>query len=248
MSKPLPLSDFRALRHILEEHEYAYGGEEVPPSDLIEPSVWDHITHLSDDIAIKISNHHGSELKLLNTLASDWSESVGDELASDNLFAGMLDAADCFQCATLGFLHGYYRSSLSNLRSALELVMIGAYGNLRPKDPDYLRWSKGSADLTFPNCRRRLHKVVPKPIAWFVKQGSWPEQLYYDLCRYTHSRPDASDGSLGESNGPVYNGRAIRLTFQAHLSVYGVCYLLAKLDRPKIRIPKSSSMLFTSTG
>jgi len=90
VTKPLPLSDFRAIRHVLEEHEYASGGEEVPPTDLVEHSVWDHIT----------------------------------------------------------FLHGYYRSSLSNLRSALELVTIGAFGNLRPKDPVYLRWSKGDADLS----------------------------------------------------------------------------------------------------
>ncbi len=85
MTKPLPLSDFRAVRHILEEHEYAYGGEEVPPTDLVEPSVWDHITHLPDDIAIRISNHHGSQLKLLNTLSSDWMKSVGDPLKPDNL-------------------------------------------------------------------------------------------------------------------------------------------------------------------
>jgi hypothetical protein len=218
----------------------------VPPSDLIEPSVWDHITHLPDDIAVRISNHHGSALKLLNSLSSDWMESVGDPLKPDKHFAGMLDAGDCFQCATFDFLHGYYRSALSNLRSALELVTIGAYGNLKPKDPDYLRWSKGGGDLTFPNSRGRLRKVVPKPIAWFVKQQSWPEQLYYDLCRYTHSRPDASDGSLWESNGPVYNSRAVQITFKAHLSVYGVCYLLAKLGRPEIQIPKDSRMLFTS--
>jgi len=246
VSKPLPLSDFRAVRHILEEHEYAYGGEEVTPSDLVGPDVWDHLMHLPDDIAVKISNHHGSELKLLNTLSSDWIESIGDPEAPDKLFAGMLDAADCFQCATFDFLHGYYRSSLSNLRSALELVLIGAYGNLRPTDPIYLRWSKGGSDLTFPNCRSRLHKTVPRLIAWFIKQRSWSERLYYELCRYTHSRPDASDGSLWESNGPVYNSRAIKITFEAHLSVYGVCYLLAKLGRPKIQIPENSKMLFTS--
>jgi hypothetical protein len=78
VTKPLPLSDFRAVRHILEEHEYASGGEEVPSSDLIEPSVWDHITHLPDDIAVRISNDHRSELKLLNTLSSDWTRSVGE--------------------------------------------------------------------------------------------------------------------------------------------------------------------------
>ncbi|MFI5021643.1 MAG: hypothetical protein ACHQRJ_08325 [Alphaproteobacteria bacterium] len=125
MSKPLPLSDFRAVRHVLEEHEYATGGKNVPPSNLIERDIWDGIMHLPDDVAIKISNHQGTKLRLLYSLWGDWIEAVGDPSHPDNLFGGMLDAADCFQCTTFDFLHGFYRSALANLRSALELVMIG---------------------------------------------------------------------------------------------------------------------------
>jgi hypothetical protein len=29
MTKPVPLSDFRVQRHVLEDHEYATGGEEI---------------------------------------------------------------------------------------------------------------------------------------------------------------------------------------------------------------------------
>jgi hypothetical protein len=47
----------------------------------------------------------------------------------------MLDAADCFQCANFNFLHGCYRAAIAELRVALELVMIGAYGSLNPSDP-----------------------------------------------------------------------------------------------------------------
>ena len=188
---------------------------------------------------MRISNHHGSRLKLLHLFRRDWGRATGNPLKPDNLFDGMLDAGDCFQCATFNFLHGYYRSALSDLRSALELVTIGAFGNVRPDDPVYLRWRAGSADLAFPSCRKRLQRAVAgAPLAWFLKAGAWPEQVYYDLCRYTHSRPDAGDGSLWESNGPVYNGRAIRLTFEMTLCVYAISYLLAKIGRPSLVIPK----------
>ncbi len=245
MTKPVPLSDFRACRHMLEEHEYAMGGEEIAPTDLIDRSVWDGITHLPDDIAMRISNHHGSQLKLLHLLRGDWGDATGNPLKPDNLFDGMLDAGDCFQCATFKFLHGYYRSALLDLRSALELVAIGAFGNVRPDDPVYLRWRTGNADLAFPSCRKRLQRAVAgAPLAWFLKAGAWPEQVYYDLCRYTHSRPDASDGSLWESNGPVYNGRAIRMTFEMTLCVYAISYLLAKIGRPSLVVPKESLIVF----
>jgi hypothetical protein len=75
----------------------------------------------------------------------DLLEAIGDE--QDELFAGMLDAVDCFQASTFDSLHGYYRSALSNLRSALELVAIGSLGNLSPNDSDYLRWKKQNVPL-----------------------------------------------------------------------------------------------------
>jgi hypothetical protein len=41
MSKKLPLTDFRAVRHKIEPHEFAMcEGQDVPPSDLVEPEVW----------------------------------------------------------------------------------------------------------------------------------------------------------------------------------------------------------------
>jgi hypothetical protein len=89
--------------------------------------------HLPDDVAITTSNHHGSQLSDLYTLWGGWVEAIGDR--EDELFAAMLDAADCFQSSTFDSLHGYCRSALSNLRSALELVAIGTLGNLSPNDP-----------------------------------------------------------------------------------------------------------------
>jgi len=96
--------------------------------------------HLPDDVAIRTSDHHGSQLATLGSLWGDWLEAMGNQ--HDELFARMLDAADCFQASTFDSLHGYYRSALSNLRSGIELVAIGSLGNLTPNDRDYLRWKK----------------------------------------------------------------------------------------------------------
>ncbi|MDE2284469.1 MAG: hypothetical protein KGK33_07630, partial [Hyphomicrobiales bacterium] len=66
MSKKLALSDFRALRCKLEPHEFAISeGQDVPPSDLVEPNVWEGIIHLPEDVSIRISDHNGARLKLL---------------------------------------------------------------------------------------------------------------------------------------------------------------------------------------
>jgi hypothetical protein len=157
----------------------------------------------------------------------------------------MRDAVDCFQCATFNFLHGFYRGALAELRTALELVTIGTYGNLNPTDKDYLAWKTGKSDLNFPRCRRRLVGNLTKAQAkWMFEDGAFLATSYRALCNYAHSRPDASDGALWQSNGPVYNNEAIRLTFFTTLSVFAICYLLIRIARPAFSMPEDSEILF----
>jgi hypothetical protein len=68
--------------------------------------------------------------------------------------------------------------------------------------------------------------------------------VYQALCNYTHSRSDASDGTLWQSNGPVYNNEAIRLTFATTLDVYAICCLLVRLARHDFGMPEDSDILF----
>jgi hypothetical protein len=44
---------------------------------------------------------------------------------------------------------GYYRAAMAELRVALELVMIGAYRNLKP--PDYVLWKNSGSELLPPD-------------------------------------------------------------------------------------------------
>lgn len=93
MVKRLPLTDFRAVRLILEPDDFALGEEvpEPPPSDLIDKEVWDSLTTLPGDVAIKTSDHNGKRLSTLNTLSGIWIEAIGDPSKMDNLFGCMLD-------------------------------------------------------------------------------------------------------------------------------------------------------------
>ena len=236
------------MRTLLPDEAFALvNGPRPGPTDLVAGDVWNGIMHLPDDVAITTSNHHGSQLAFLYSLWGDWLEAMGDE--HDELFTGMLDAADCFQSSTFDSLHGYYRSALANLRSAVELVAIGALGNLSSNDEVYLRWKKNEGDLAFPSCRKRLNGAVKEPVRTLLfKQNGWMEGLYYKLCGYAHSRPDSSVGEMWRSNGPIYVGAAFSLVFELQASTYAACYVLTKVGRPGFALPEASEFLFKTPG
>ena len=70
------------------------------------------------------------------------------------------------------------------------------------------------------------------------------EDLYYDLCAYAHSRPDATDGAIWESNGPVYAAAAFIRVYGRQLATYAACFHMVKVGRPAFALPKSSEFIF----
>jgi hypothetical protein len=247
MAKRRLFTDFRATRALLPDEAFALvSGKRPEPTDLVAEDVWNGIMHLPDDVAITTSSHHGSQLAALYSLWGDWLKAMGDE--HDELFIGMLDAADCFQASTFDSLHGYYRSAMANLRSAVELVAIGSLGNLSPNDRDYLRWKKQNVgSLPFATVIRKLRGVTKTPLSPLIfKPNGWVEALYNELCAYTHSRPDSTDGEMWRSNGPIYVTAAFNLVFKLQASTYATCYVLAKVGRPHLVLPSDSKFLFTT--
>jgi hypothetical protein len=247
MAKKLPLTDFRAVRGKLEPHEFANPeGQDVSPSDLVDPDVWNGIMHLPEDVSIRVSDHQGLRLRLMHQLWGDWIEAIGNPDKPDEMFNCLSEAADCLQGATFNFLHGFYRIALAELRTTLELAMIGTYGNLYPTDSGYLEWKAGEAEMFgFTRCRKRLLGSLKKGQAkWLFEDDAPLAVTYQKLCCYTHARPDAGYGMLWESNGPVYNNKALRLTFFTSLSVHALCYLLIRLGRPSFDMPEGSEILF----
>ena len=134
MAKKQPPLDFRGVRRKLPPEVFAIGeGVDVDPTDLVDEKTCAGIIHLPDDVAIRVPDHNGTRLELLYTLWGDWITAIGDpDDEHDELYGCMLDATSALQCTNFLFLHGFYRSAIAELRVALELVMIGAYGNLKP--------------------------------------------------------------------------------------------------------------------
>jgi len=98
-------------------------------------------------------------MALLYTLWADWIQ-VFEYDDRDELTDAMLDAGDCFQASVFDSLHGFYRSSISNLRSVIDVVAVGTLGKLSPKDDAYQKWTEGKSgsSLNFLNLRSRLSK------------------------------------------------------------------------------------------
>jgi hypothetical protein len=243
MAKRKSVKDFRSTRELLPDEVFmCVTRNRSRPTDLIRKRVWRGIMHLPDDVALTTSNHHGKLLRILYTLWGAWFEAMGED--QDALYGAMLDAADCFQSSTFDALHGYYRSALSNLRAALDLVAIGTVGNVTPDDPVYAKWKVGNARVVFP--RSQLRRLTKEPISSLLfKQGGWIDNLYDELSGYTHSRPDASDGTMWESNGPVYSTLAFRKVFGSQIATYAACYHMVKVGRPKFVLPKQSEVIFS---
>jgi hypothetical protein len=247
MVSQIPLSGFRAVRHRLDADDFALSeGPDPAPTHLIDEETWSHLTHLTDDVAIRTSDHNGHRLKLLSDLWGDWVTSMrNDPEPPDELFGCMLDAADALQCANFLFLHGYYRAAFAELRVALELVMIGAYGNLNPDDPKYVAWKTNGSELGFTSFRKKMHGMLRgDQCKWLLANEEFPDKTFRQLCNFTHSRPDSSDGALWQSNGPIYAHEAAMLTFSTSLSVYAICYLLVRVARPRFVLPSDSRILF----
>ena len=202
--------------------------------------------HLADHAALMTSEHHGTELALLYTLWADWIQ-VFEYDDRDDLTDAMLDAGDCFQATVFDSLHGFYRSSLSNLRSVIDVVAVGTLGKLSPKDDAYQKWTEGKSgsSLNFLNLRSRLSKVCVKPEERALfKQDGWISALYEELCSFVHARPNSTDGAIWRSNGPIYVPAGFHTAVSLLTATYATAYLFCKIARPDLHMPATSKFIF----
>jgi hypothetical protein len=246
MPKLLPLTDFRAVRTVLEPDDFAGGDGEPdpPPSDQVSQETWSGITGLPDDVAIRTSDHNGKALGEAYWLWGRWIRAIGE--TQDALFVPMLDAGDDLQTSIFDALHGYYRAGFSALRNVLELMTIGTCGCLQ-HNQRYAEWRNGSEEFKFDVACNQLRsepllrafntrmRDAGRQSLWDAKDGALPggyaRRLYKEMCNYAHSRPGFTDGDLRKSNGPIYVGRVFWDWYYAYLRTVSLCAILICLAR-----------------
>jgi hypothetical protein len=253
MPKLLPTTDFRARRVILVDSDFAHVTKTADrPTDLIDRQTWESIVVLPDDVAVRTSTYHGITLAQLHDLWTAWIESVGD--VQDCLFDVMLDAGDDFQAATYNALTGFYRFSMSGLRSALELVTIGVWAQVSGKNQEFQKWRGGKEPISFgkacdglitaADALQRHVKNTVKDTLFDQKsptsEGGFVRRIYSGVSEFSHSRPGYADGDMRRSNGPIYIRSVFKHVAWTQFETLGLCFVLVLLARPKLRLPKSA--------
>ena len=257
MPKRLPDSDFRSRRIVLTRGDFALAPEpDRPPSDLVDKATWNSIMTLPDDVAIRTSNCHGTTLKQIHDLWGAWVECFGE--VQDCLFPAMLDAGDDFQSAAYNALTGFYRLSISALRSALELTTIGTWAQVCGKTVEFDAWQAGQSTLSFGQACDGLIAAA-RPIEEQIKaiandslfdqkttssEGGLARRIFDGISNFTHARPGYTDAHMRSSNGPIYVQSVFSHVSWIHFETMGLCFVLLLLARPKSAIPRPALDLF----
>jgi len=257
MTKRMPLDDFRAVRIVLEEDDYASpsGIPEPPPTNLIPEDTWRSITVLPDEVAVKTSNRHGTLLNILNQLAGTWSVCVGDSEHPDSVGLAMIEMINEPDASLYNMLVGFYRQAIDSLRCILDSVSIGAYCQLTAQSNLIQRWLDGNEEVVFNTAAsglyaasetRQLHEHLVRAVHFgFIDQanrpqaypGGWVRQLYQNLSKYSHGRPLYNNPSFWQSNGPIYVGRPVAIVTGLFIETFVASYIIVKLCRPDFELP-----------
>jgi hypothetical protein len=257
MPKLLPPSDFRARRTVLTRNDFAYAPKPLQtPTDVIAKPTWDGIVVLPDDVAVRTSNYHGTALAQLHDLWGVWVECFGN--VQDFMLPVMLDAGDDFQAATYSALTGFYRLSVAALRSALELVTIGAWAQVSEKASEFRMWRAGEMAILFGQACDGLigsalaldaHVRTATNDTLFEQktsssEGGFARRIFSGLSEFSHSRPGYADADMRRSNGPIYVGSAFNHVAWLQFETLGLCFTLVLLARPKQLLPNPAVELF----
>ncbi len=219
MSRLLPLRDFRARRKVLVRSDFAYAPKPPRrPSDRIEPKTWHHLMTLGDDVAIRTSNHHGTELRQFRELTGAWIESVDMHTNSRLIYPVMLDAFDDLKAAIFNALFGWYRFSIAGLRNVLELMAIGRWADVCGERQKFTDWQNGKTTLSLGQACDGLVSAVTRLESHLKNavgdnlfsqktansDGGFLRRAFSWISEYSHSRPGHTHGHMWESNGPIY--------------------------------------------
>ena len=248
--------DFRSYRAKLSPDCFlmAPEGPNPPPEDLIEKETWGHLIWLTDDVSLRTSDNHGSELKIMYELYGSLIDQL--EVEGDVFWELLLDIADEFQASLFNLLCGFYRVSLSCLRSALEISTYALYFQVTRQYEEFKTWIKGKYDddrfrniRSFGNLCDQLDKLknfesiqthLNSMYGFTLFNQKTPRrapgitrQLHSHLSKFVHSRPQHTHGDLWKSTGPVYVPISFVKGATCYLETFMLVYVFIKLARPE---------------
>jgi len=213
MPEPLPLDEFRAVRIVLTDDDFALvtEGPARPPRDLIDSETWNSIVTLPDDVSVRTSNRYGKLLRAMDRCWDAWIDSLA--MRGDPIETAILDAADEFHAATYTSLHGFYRQAFGCLRNALETIAIATFCQVTGQRQLFTEREAGETRIEFgracdglvnasrlANLRMRLQQELGDSIFDQRKgtsdKGGWARRLFSDLSEYEHSRPQFRNADM----------------------------------------------------
>jgi hypothetical protein len=156
------------------------------------------------------------------------------------------------KASTYNALTGYYRFSMSGLRSALELVTIGAWAQVCGKNQEFQRWRAGKESISFGRACDGLMtatSALQQNLRDSVKdtlfdqktpacEGGFTRRIYSGVSEFSHSRPGYADSDMRKSNGPIYVASAFRHVAWTQFETFGLCFVMVLLARRKMELPK----------
>lgn len=251
--KPLPPSDFRSRRLMLDDDDFAISpGKYEGPIDLVDQSTWNSMVSLPDDVSIRTSDMFGSRMRQVWRLWDMWNRVVGalDDLG-DYRASGIAaaDASDELQAAAHCALVGYYRVAFSCLRNVLEQITVASQLDMShgcDSMQDFDAWRVGDERINFGWAADRLPKnprvaalesnlkAAVNDTLFAQRPKGFARRLFAGLSKYTHGAADFNDWYFRRSNGPVFVPEAFQKWSTIMFKTYLICLHELKLVYPKL--------------
>lgn len=239
--KPLPTSDFRAKRRMLEDSDFAVApGKYSGPTDLIQEDTWRSITSLPDDVSIRTSDKYGSQMEQMWEHWGTWGrvglavQALSDDPSGSPTAVAICDATDAFQAATYCALVGFYRVAFSCLRNVLEQMTVGARLAISSDTKSFADWRSGEDRIKFgwaadtltasPDVlalEQHLRASTGDSLFSQAPKG-FARRLFVQLSKYTHGAAGFADADSRESNGPIFVPQTFIAWCVAALKTYAI--------------------------
>ena len=250
--------DFRSIREKLPPESFFIhpDGPNPPPKDLIDQKTWDEINWLTDDVSLRTSDNHGTEIQILFGL---WEALIGQlNIKEDAMSNFILDISDEFQASLFNLIIGYYRVSASCLRNALEISIYALYFQFSDQQDKIDVWYENPENKEFNKIKgfgnvcnqlnnvkffKELNNAIEEEFGFSLfnqkireKSPGTVRQLHDHLSKFAHSRPTYTHGAMWKSNGPVYEPNVFKYISELYLDTFMFVYIFIKLSRPEIRL------------